>query len=580
LVLMESRRGTWVSHVQQGARRAVTPVSTFVLCAIAAAIIALPVALERAIQNVQFSDRLGTFPVEVSLCHDGQSTLDTGVLGKVYWDETGRLGFGAYARATGPPEAGGTLASYVDPTFIQANVAFVDDPNVVVDAYADKFVDGLRDRIVRDELLAALVGGAVLMAVVPRRRLREAPAARIALVSGLLVLAATGVSALVATQMFDEWPCSEQVTSSYAMPGVDKLSFASPETLEVARQVKPFIDKNTERLEERAQEYEDAADASFAAELADHRFDLAPRADEVIVLAEADTQGSLVGADVRTKMYRALVDQLGRGSIAIRTISGDVSSNGTVGEASYIATEADVSGDIPTVAVGGDHDSETTWQQMSDDGIDVVDMDTTEVDGLRISGVNDVEHKTLFGGLVTNSSGVTEEELGVELRESIDDVAQIVLFHQPDAAAGFLGLGSLDPLRQLHGSLTVPYDDGIPDQVPGIVSIGHRHILEGPWVLWNTGGDQVTWTVVDQLGTAGGVENVPTFNRFSTPNSVPLKDLTVRLQYVNTDSGLETGYATVSCGLDGTCEIADRVDVGIPGGQPLDLSDQNAQLDR
>jgi hypothetical protein len=99
-------------------------------------------------------------------------------------------------------------------------------------------------------------------------------------------------------------------------------------------------------------------------------------------------------------------------------------------------------------------------------------------------------------------------------------------------------------------------------------------------VLWNTGGDQVTWTVVDQLGTAGGVENVPTFNRFSTPNSVPLKDLTVRLQYVNTDSGLETGYATVSCGLDGTCEIADRVDVGIPGGQPLDLSDQNAQLDR
>ncbi|MEP6814349.1 MAG: hypothetical protein ABI873_02220 [Marmoricola sp.] len=44
----------------------------------------------------------------------------------------------------------------------------------------------------------------------------------------------------------------------------------------------------------------------------------------------------------------------------MRTIAGDVSSNGTVAEAAYIAAESRGSGHSPTVAVGGDHDSQKT----------------------------------------------------------------------------------------------------------------------------------------------------------------------------------------------------------------------------
>jgi hypothetical protein len=47
-------------------------------------------------------------------------------------------------------------------------------------------------------------------------------------------------------------------------------------------------------------------------------------------LAEGDPQGSFVGVHVRTAMYKDLVETLGRDAIAVRTISGDVSSNGTV----------------------------------------------------------------------------------------------------------------------------------------------------------------------------------------------------------------------------------------------------------
>ena len=121
---------------------------------------------------------------------------------------------------------------------------------------------------------------------------------------------------------------------------------------------------------------------------------------------------------------------------------------------------------------------------------------------------------------------------------------------------------------RLCGACTPDFDDGIDDQPPGIVNIGHLHKLDGPWVLWNTGGRQITWTVVDQLGSSGGVENRPTVNRFSTPTSAPLKPLTVRLQFVNRKSGLQTGFATISCSTDGECTVSDRVDVGLPGGQP------------
>jgi hypothetical protein len=204
-------------------------------------------------------------------------------------------------------------------------------------------------------------------------------------------------------------------------------------------------------------------------------------------------------------------------------------------------------------------------------GITVPDLTTAGVGGMQVTGANDREHKTLFGGYITNPTGVSEEALGQKLREKVGDRTGIVLMHQPSALTGYLGLDSLSPLRDREhttANLTTPYDDGIPDVPPGIVDVGHLHDADGPWVVWNTDGDAVTWTVVDQLGTAGGVENSPTFSRFSTPLSAPLKPLMVRLQYVDRESGLQTGYATVECGLDATCTISDRVNVGLPGGQP------------
>jgi hypothetical protein len=158
------------------------------------------------------------------------------------------------------------------------------------------------------------------------------------------------------------------------------------------------------------------------------------------------------------------------------------------------------------------------------------------------------------------------------LREVVDDEldetdAVTVVLHQPRAAAGYLGIESTSELADLVGNERTPVDDGIPDLPPGMVTVGHLHDASGPWVIWNTDGDEVTWTVVSQLGTSGGVEESPTFNRFSTPFSVPLKDVGIRLAYVDADTGLQTGYASVVVDTSGQVTVVDRIDVGLPVAQ-------------
>ncbi|WP_183099296.1 hypothetical protein [Nocardioides pelophilus] len=549
-------------------RRAGRLAATFLAYGAVAALVSAPLAAERAVEAARFDDRIGTVPVEVSLTHNGVSTLDTGVLGSLYWEQTGAAGFGAEIRVTGAPEAGGTLSSYVSPRFVQANAAFVNDPGEVARAYGEELEQQFWRRFLWWELAALLVGGGVLTGVFrgrPRFPAGVRRPAAIALGTGAVALA-TAASVTAAAVLFDRWEGNVEVAETYPMPGVDGLSFSSPEALEVARQVQPFLEKNSSRIRARTAEYERAAEASLRIAFADRADDLAPQEGERIIIAEADPQGSLVGTAVRTTLYRLLVETLGAESFVMRTISGDITSNGTVAEAGFVEDEAAASGPIPTVAVKGDHDTDITVDQLIDNDVANPDFDPTDVDGIEVVAANDPAFKTLFGGLVINESGVSETELGAALRDEIDRSGAgpvVVLLHQPASVAGYLGVEDLDVLDDAAGRETSPYDDGIPDLPPGIINIGHLHDPAAPQVIWNTDGDEVTWTVVNQLGTSGGVEESPTYNRFSTPFSVPLKPVSVQLQYVDVGSGLQTGYATIELDTDGDVTVSERRDLGL-----------------
>ncbi|WP_372734579.1 hypothetical protein [Nocardioides sp.] len=533
------------------------------------AIAALPILLEQSIERASFEDRLGTFPVQVSLAHNGFTTLDTGLVGKLYWERTGVGGFGAAVRSTGPPEAGGTLTSYVAPDFVQANAAFIDDPGDVAKVYGSELRSQVLSLLLVTELVAGVGGGLVGAwlfsgaSAHPRgRRLA------IRVITSTVVVTS---SAVLAAALFTRWDGNVEVGDRFDMPGVEELSFSSQQTREVAQQVQPFIEKNSARIAERSESYRETANASFAEQLDLHIDDLTPREGERVLLQEADSQGSQVGTKVRAELYPLLVEALGEDAVMLRVIAGDVTSNGTVAEKDYVKREVDALPDVPLVAVKGDHDSDDTVEQLRDDGAQAPDLEVLDVDGLAVTGAADPAFKALFGGLITNPSGVSETETGQRLREVVDEDAEgavQVVLHQPRAAAAYLGITSLNDPSLDTTDPTVPTDDGIPDVPAGTVSIGHLHDVDGPWVIWNTDSDEVTWTVVSQLGTSGGVEENPTFNRFSTPFSVPLKDVTMQLAYLNPETGLQTGYARIVIGTDGEVSIEDRVDVGLPGGMP------------
>lgn len=556
---------------EQGTTRltgALTFLRRLVVLGLAAAVLALPITLEQSLERARFDDRLGTFPVSVSLAHDGQSTLDTGIAGKLYWERTGVGGFGARLRSTGPPEAGGTVSSYVSPEFLQANAAFVDDPGQVARAYGEELRGQLLRTLVVAELAVAVIGGLAGALIAGRRRRAPRVPGRLRFavpVGGFVVVLATSV--VVAGALFTRWDGNTPIGATYPMPGIEELSFSSPQTREIAVQVEPFIQKNSERTAAAAAAYRAAALGSAEDVLPAYAGSLAPRDGEVVVLTEADPQGSLVATRMRTDLYPLLLEQLGEDSVALRTIAGDVTSNGTVAEEDFVEREARALPDVPLVAVKGDHDSDDTVEQLRDNDVQVPDLEVVEAGGLRVAGAADPAFKALFGGLVTNPSGVTEEEVGEALREVVDEELEdsepvTVVVHQPRAAAAYLGVGSLSELDDLAGNETTPVDDGIPDLPPGLVTVGHLHDASGPWVVWNTDTDEVTWTVVSQLGTSGGVEENPTINRFSTPFSVPLKDVSIRLSYVDEESGLQTGYASVVVGTDGEVTVEDRVDLG------------------
>ena len=552
----------------------------FVAHGFVAALVCAPIAAEQALEGARFEDRLGTLPVEISLSHNDVSTLDTGVLGSIYWERTGFAGFGASIRATGPPEAGGSLASYVSPRFIEANAQLVSDPDEVARVYGAELRGQLLRKFWQIELAAFLLGGVALAALFRGANpLASIPTGGRRLSVGALIVASGMVtSSLVAVQLFKNWEGDQEIVRSYPMPGFEDISFSNPEALEIAEQVQPFIVKNTDRIKAKAAKYEDATAASFGEVLPDHADELAPREGELIVVAEADPQGSQVGTRVRAEMYPLLQQYLGEDAFAMRTISGDVSSNGTVAERGFVQDEAGAGPGIPVVAVKGDHDTAATVEQLQDNDVTMPDFDVTDVSGLRVVAGNDPAFKTLFGGMVVNETGVSETELGEMLRSKIDDEEDadaplIVLFHQPRSVAGFLGISSTADLRAAEGRATTPWDDGIPDAPAGTINMGHYHDPDGPWVVWNTDGDTVTWTVVSQLGTSGGVEENPTFNRFSTPFSTPLKTVSMHLQYFNEETGLQTGYAEIGVATDGTVTIGDRVDVGLPDGEPVPVSE-------
>lgn len=515
-------------------------------------------AAEHSVETASFKDHFGAVPVELGLQHNGTSTLEGGIFGQVHLYETGIFGFGLNARPNGPPEGGGTLASYIDPEFVQRNAEAVGNVDSVATSYAAEAKDEVIDNALQRELVYSAVLGIIIWGgVTSRYKGKEHTKPVHWRLSAAALVGATAVSAGGAAWQFDRWSDKQVITESYRTSQWPNVSFSSRETLELARQVVPAWEKNKERTKAEADQFIIEATSSFDVEILGHITELQPRAGERIVLAEADTQGGVIGTSVRTYAYSRIIEEIGSDAFIARVIAGDFTSNGTVGEAGYTKIEIAASGEIPTIVSLGDHDTGYTEQQLDDGGALTPDLETVEVHGIGITGATDPERKSLFGGLVENETGVTETELGETMRTVIEtDSSDIAAIHQPEAAAGLLGVSSIsEVLDDTRDVVTLDID---PPASLKILLVGHTHTAMKPKVIMRSDG---TTMVLDQLGSANGVENRPLLSRFSTPDSAPLKEMMVRLHYIDEITLQPTGYITLSWSTDGQSTISERTDL-------------------
>jgi hypothetical protein len=171
--------------------------------------------------------------------------------------------------------------------------------------------------------------------------------------------------------------------------------------------------------------------------------------------------------------------------------------------------------------------------------------------------------------------GVSEADAGRALLEAMQQAHPTIgLAHEPYAFAPILDVHvSHDAMtrwfaagrRTADSDTGANADDGVPDIPASAVAYGHWHRRFYYRVAGNTDG---TWTVVMELGTAGGASPKLSLSYFSTPQTIPGKEASAAIVVVNKKSNLVTGVQEVTTRRSGEVSVGPRHPVGSPDGQP------------
>ncbi|MFB9312201.1 metallophosphoesterase family protein [Nocardioides plantarum] len=558
---------------EQAVRVMLRVLRRYAVCVVVAGVIGLPLSLSWAVTHTEVDEKIGTSPTTFTLSTQGHSEVRLGIAGTVYVPSSrGPLGVVATIDGPGDPGAGnGDLANYVRPEMLELYTGLFHDPEDAVAEYVDLVTAELRHQLVVSVLVVALVGGLGLLALselLPLRSLRASrrDALRV-VVAGVLALGMTGGLAVV--QLRGSEGGRGPTEGTYALTALDgSLAEGATTDSPVVRALLSGAVEKAQKLVSR----QDAAERAYrevALSDLEQQSGLmeGPRDGERAVMMQSDMHCSAT----MIRLQRQVFAQLSEADKApsLLAIAGDLTTNGTAAEGTCIADEASISGDAPVAAIGGNHESSVSEEQMADAGMKVLDGQTEEVGGVRVLGDSDPSRTELFGGSSLRGDEGQDGQ-GRRLREvaSEEDRPDLVLVHEAYAAQAFLDIESVDSLVQSPTtSPTVPPadpdDDGVGDVPAGAVFYGHWHRSIEPRVLWNSDG---TWTLLMELDTTGGAIDTPTINNFSTPWSRPQQEASFPVVFLDDDTRLVTGYQLYRFATDGTVTVEPRVDVGgVPG---------------
>ncbi|MEO9323953.1 metallophosphoesterase [Nocardioides sp. C4-1] len=569
------------SSTQHGARRAAAGraagwalprAKRLLLCLVAATVIGSPLAVAWAITHTEVDGMIGTTPTTFTLSTQGHSEVRLGIAGTVYLPQA-QGPIGVIATVDGPGESGssgGDLAGYVRPEMLELYTGLFHDPGAAVDEYVSLVEQELRDQLVASVFWVGLAGGLglfVLIELLPARMVRERRRDAVR-VGASAALALAMVAGLAWVQLQASAGSRGPTEGPYALSALDGTLAAGATTdSPVVRALLGGAINRARSLVDR-QEADERAYRETASQGLDDQSEAmdGPGEGEVSVMMQSDMHCNTTMIRLQRQVFSMLVDD--DQAPALLAIAGDLTTNGTAAEGTCIRNERDIAGDRPVAAIGGNHETDISEQQMADAGMTVLDGEIEDVDGVRLLGDLDPSRSELFGpvGLRGDETQVGQ---GERIREVADDADEgdrpdVVMLHEAYATQAFLGIESVrDLVDGPETSLTQrpldAADDGVDDVPAGSVFYGHWHRPVEPRVLWNSDG---TWTFLMELNTTGGAVDRPSLTNFSTPWSRPQQEASFPVVFLDEETRMVTGYQLYRFATDGTVTVEPRVDVG------------------
>jgi hypothetical protein len=571
-----------VTHAR--ARRFLGHTGQVLACVLAAALVSLPLALERGLERTRIHADVGLVPATLTLTGTSDSRLRLGILGSIRVPASkGPLGLSVTADgAPRTPDESAGISSYFSPAMLKVYGGLFHDPEAAIRGYVTQLEHDFRDRTLAAWALYTTVGtlllllGLAIMDPALRMWLHRHRTRALAAGTAAGLVLSTAVAALE----FREWAGSGDHGEDfdYALPALDgtRAEGAVTDSPVLRLAIQDAIPK-VQQLVDRQQARTDGFVASATSQLEAARDAMTgPREGEVAVMMQSDMHCNSAMIALQRRVVELLDQQYGAGTVSLLAISGDLTTNGTAAEGGCIEDEAAIAGDAPVVAVAGNHESEVSVRQMAGAGMKVLDGSTAELSGTTVLGAGDPERTEMFGATRLRGEA-TQQSTGEALYETaLEDRPEITLVHEGYAAAAFIGdVPDMPAFLDARGSDTAWWDDGVRDLPTGSLFYGHWHREVLPRVVWNSDG---TWTLVMELNTSGGAIDAPTLNHFSTPWSKPQQRASFAVVFKNSDSGLVTGYQRYAFATDGTVTVQPRVEIGTPGGRPTALTAYGARL--
>lgn len=563
-----------------------------VLCLLGGLVAALPVAMVHTLTSTRVHDDVGIVPATLSLAR-GHSALQTGLIGGTIYDtDLTRYGLGVTVTLDGPPADLGKIHSLGSPELKRAEKVYTsmfDDPDSLKAGYTDAIRKALTRNFAGMEVAAGLSLGAAAFAI---SLVGGAGAQRrtsvVAL--GVLLLLSAGYS----VHRYVGWQQENAVPSpTYPVQILQGTALADARadnqtTAVLIDNIVPLAQRELQREREENQEFVQKAYNTID-DLVTKGAIAVPGPGETACLLLSDVHAN---ADMIT-VYRHLVEQLdkryGAGTVDVTFFDGDQ----TYGSAAA-KTAVDAMAKITSeeYAVVGNHGSQLTIEQMNDAGMHVLNGPAQRTgNGLTAVGVTDpnlTKQGTLFAAdTITRPGydGESEADAGRKLLDAMRNARPTIgLAHEAYAFAPILHLDgvSRDTMSDWFAAgRTMPdsdsganADDGVPDIPAGAVAYGHWHRRFDYRVAGNSDG---TWTVVMELGTAGGASPKLSLSHFSTPQTIPGKEASAAMMIVNDKSQLVTAVQEIATVRSGEVSAGPREPIGSPDGQPYPTSSQRPQ---